>query len=105
MPEHQHQRTFLPGTEVISEDGDKIGTIADVIVDDRTLDPKWLVVKPGPFRAAHYAPARDAYTATDETVVLPVAKDTVIHAQRASHEHFLTRNEEVALCEYYGIAV
>jgi sporulation protein YlmC with PRC-barrel domain len=106
MSENVHPKIlyFDLGTKVVSEHGDKIGKIADVVVDQRTLDPTWLVVDPGPFRAAHFVPAPDAYRADDESVVVPFTKAVVQHSPRAPRDHFLTARSEAELREYYDVA-
>ena len=109
MTEHMNPKSFdcVPGMEVISDDGDTIGKIASVIPDPRTLEPKWLVVDPGLFRASRYVPATDAYTCADDTddyVVVPYTRETVTHAQRVGKDRLLTRDDEAELAAYYRIA-
>ena len=109
MTDERYPKLFdcVPGTEVVSDDGDMIGKIASVIPDPRTLEPKWLAVDPGLFRASRYVPAADAYTRMDERreyVVVPYTRATVTHAQRVGKDRLLTRDEEAELAAYYRIA-
>jgi len=109
MTDDMHPKMLycVPGTEVISDDGDPIGKVASVVADPRTLEPKWLVVKPGLFRASHYVPAADAYMYADETddyVVVPYTKEAVTHARRVGKDRLLTRDDEAELAAYYRIA-
>jgi hypothetical protein len=91
------------GKQVVSaENGDKIGTLVDVRSDDITLAPQWLVVDPGPLRAAHYVPAEQAYQSADGSVVVPFSKEMVKHSPVA--EKVLTPQVATRLREYYGTA-
>ena len=40
------------GRDLIDRDGDKIGSIGDVYLDDQTGQPEWLTVKTGLFGTA-----------------------------------------------------
>jgi hypothetical protein len=95
---------FRFGTEVMSEVGEKIGKVADVIRDERTLDPRWLVVDFGLFHASHYLPAQSTYQSVDGSLVVPFTRTTVKHAPRAHWDRFVSRTDEAELCDYYGIA-
>jgi hypothetical protein len=109
MTEDMNRKLFecVPGTEVVNGDGDTIGKIASVIPDPRTLEPKWLIVDPGLFRASHYVPAVDASVCADdggEYHGVPYTRHTVTHAQRVGKDRYLTRDDEAELAEYYRIA-
>jgi PRC-barrel domain protein len=91
------------GKAVVSaENGNKIGKLVDVRSDGITLAPEWLVVDPGPFRAAHYVPARSAYRSADGSVVVPFTKSVVTHSPAA--RDVLTPEVAEQLRRYYGVA-
>jgi len=95
--------TYSFGKPVVSaENGDKIGKLVDVRSDDLSLAPQWLVVDPGPFRAAHYVPAEKAYQSADGSVVVPFSKAVVKQSPVA--EKVLTPQVATRLREYYGTA-
>jgi hypothetical protein len=95
--------TYPLGKPVVSAgNGDKIGKLVDVRSDDVTLAPRWLVVDPGRFRAAHYIPAETAYPSADGSLVVPFSKDVVKHSPVA--ESVLTPEVAAQLREYYRTA-
>ena len=91
------------GKAVVSaENGDKIGKLVDVRSDEITLAPEWLVVDPGPFRAADYVPARSVYRSADGSVVVPFTKSVVKNSPPA--RDVLTPEVAEQLRRYYGAA-
>ncbi len=44
------------GLDVQDEHGDTIGSVSDVLYDESTQNPQWLVVNPGTLRADHFVP-------------------------------------------------
>lgn len=89
----------------IDPHGKKVGTIVDLVSDRRTLEPQWLVVDPGVFRAAHYVPIQGAYHTTGGEVVLAFDRDIVMRAPRASRDHVVTADIEREIIEYYHMPV
>ena len=104
MAERFHMSDLRFGTDVIGHDGEKIGKIADVIRDQRTLDPRWLVVDFGLFRAPHYVPMEHARRSVEGALVVPFTKALVKHAPRAHWDRFVSPDDEAELRDYYGIA-
>lgn len=92
------------GHAVIDEHGIKVGKITDVLYDDRTLAPRWMIVDLGVFAAQHYVPLNDAYQSEDGRLVIPFDKKTVKAAPRASKDHILTRAVEEQLVQHYRLA-
>ncbi len=99
------------GHHVIDERGERIGQITDVIYDDPTSDvigdplmspkPTWLVVDPGPLRAAHYVPVAGSYRAVDGDIVVPWAKEWIKSAPKARGDHLLSRVDIQDLAQHY----
>lgn len=90
---------------VIDPKGKKVGTVVDLVSDRRTLEPQWLVVDPGVFRAAHYVPVEGAYHSSEGDVVIPFERQIVMQAPRASRDHIVTAEIEREIIDHYGIAV
>ena len=107
MTQHPHpmMSDLHFGTDVMSEDGEKIGKVADVTRGRKTWDQRWLVVDFGLFRASRYVPLENAHRSADGCVVVPFTKTSVKHAPRAHWDRFLSRDDEAELCDYYGIAI
>ena len=92
------------GHSVIDEHGIKVGKITDVLYDDKTLTPRWMIVDLGVFAAQHYVPLNDAYQSEDGRLVIPFDKKTVKNAPRAGKDHILTRAVEEQLLQHYQLA-
>lgn len=90
--------------EVIDDHGAKIGKVTDVISDDRTLEPRWMVVDLGMMRAAHYVPLEGAYHTENGQIVTPFHKDVVQDSPKVHGDHVLTPQDERDLMAYYGLA-
>jgi len=94
----------MAGSPVVGSDGDKIGTVDEVYVDDASGAPEFALVKSGLFgMKRRFVPIRDAHTSGDELQV-PYSKDRVTDAPSLDPDGELTDAEEAELHRYYGIA-
>ena len=90
--------------EVVSEHGDHIGKVVDVLYDDdATTEPQWLAVHVGPLAAEHYVPLVNAYRSVEGRVVVAYDKATVKHAPKAHRDHVITNELRDDLRRYYGL--
>lgn len=97
-PEH------LTGSPVIDRDGEKLGKLADVYVDDQTGQPVWLLVQTGLFgKKETLAPFAGAITQKD-AIQIPYAKDQVSDAPKVEPDVDLDPAEEARLFDHYGVA-
>ncbi len=65
------------GQDVYDESGDKIGSAAEVYLDDETGQPEWVTVRTGLFGTKEsFVPLRDA-NLTDDGVRVGVSKSQV----------------------------
>jgi hypothetical protein len=94
--------TSYLGLAVQDENGQPIGAVSDVLYDDTTQQPEWLVVKPGKLRAEHFVPADGAYTTADGTVVVAVSKQMVQTAPKTRGDHIITHDVEDELRQHYA---
>src|SRR5215213_2071474 len=70
------------GQDVYDESGDKIGSAAEVYLDDETGQPEWVTVRTGLFGTKEsFVPIRDAHL-TDDGVRVPVSKSKVKDAPK-----------------------
>jgi uncharacterized protein (TIGR02271 family) len=90
------------GRTAVDRDGDKVGKIADVYLDDDTGQPEWLAVTTGMFgTGVSFVPLRGA-SASGDDVVIGWDKATVKDAPRCEADGQLSPEEEERLYQYYG---
>ena len=96
------QRLF--GTDVYEQDGDKIGSTAQVYLDNRSGDPEWVSVKTGLFGTKEtFVPLAQADFAGGQ-LRFPYEKAKVKDAPRVDDENgHLSPQEETELYRYYGL--
>jgi uncharacterized protein (TIGR02271 family) len=92
------------GKDVYDEAGQKIGSAAEVYLDDETGQPEWVTVRTGMFGTKEsFVPIRDA-DLTDDGVRVPVSKDRVKDAPKIDTDGHLSPQEEQELYRYYGMS-
>ena len=92
------------GRDLIDRDGDKIGSIGGVYLDDRTGQPEWLTVKTGLFGMREsFVPTANA-RAEGDTVRVPYEKSQVKDAPNVDADGALSQDEESRLYRHYGRA-
>lgn len=88
---------------VVDPDGNKIGTVTELYLDEHADRAGWIAVRTG-FFGQHVAPVPLAGVAeSGDVIVVPFAKDQVKDAPHHDPEMALSREEEAALFDYYGI--
>lgn len=91
------------GRKMVDQDGDKIGTIDEIYVDQDTGNPEWALVNTGMFgTSSNFVPLADASAKGDE-VMAAHTKDTVKDAPQLGEGQELSRDDEAELYRYYGI--
>ena len=91
------------GQDVYDESGEKIGSAAEVYLDDETGQPEWVTVRTGMFGTKEsFVPIRDA-DLTDDGLRVPVSKDRVKDAPKIDTDGHLSPQEEQELYRYYGM--
>jgi uncharacterized protein (TIGR02271 family) len=91
----------LVDRNAVDSDGNKIGTVTGIYVDDETGEPNWLAVKTGWFgNNISFVPFEDAYVGGDD-VVVAYSKDTVKGSPNFDADGHLNHEEEDGLYEYY----
>jgi uncharacterized protein (TIGR02271 family) len=101
MTSAQTPESFM-GRTAVDPQGDKIGKIGQVYVDDVTGQPDWVTVNTGLFGTKeHFAPLQGA-TTTGDNVVLPFDKDVVKDAPDVADASHLDPDEQDALYTYYA---
>ena len=91
------------GRNAVDSDGDKIGTIDEIYMDNETGKPEWLAVKTGLFGSkVSFIPIAEA---KDEGagVRVPYDKQQVKDAPNADADGELSQEEEASLYRHYGL--
>lgn len=102
MPTTQQLSHWI-GLQLDGPDGEKIGKVDDIYVDDLTGRPEWMAVTTGLFGTRRsFVPLASARL-HDGHVVVPYGKDVVKDAPNAEHDGHLSPEEEARLYEHYGI--
>jgi uncharacterized protein (TIGR02271 family) len=92
----------LTGRNVVDHNGDKIGSVHDIYIDNDTGEPEWLAVSTGLFGTKlSFIPISGA-TFVGDDVQVPYTKDLVKDAPRAEADGQLSSEEESALYAHYG---
>jgi uncharacterized protein (TIGR02271 family) len=102
MPDLDTVRSWQ-GATMVDPDGDKIGTIESIYVDDQTGEPEWALVNTGLFGTkSSFVPLAQA-TPTGDQVQVPYQKQLVKDAPRIDPDQHLSESEEQHLWRHYGL--
>jgi uncharacterized protein (TIGR02271 family) len=94
----------LRGAKVRNRDGDKIGSINDIYLDQDTGQPEWALVATGWFGAkGTFVPLSEA-TLEGNDIVVPHTSDQVKGAPNMEPNGELSQREEADLYNYYGLS-
>ena len=94
----QHWR----GRTLVDSDGDKIGTIEDIYLDQQTNEPEWAVVTTGLFGTKQSFVPIEGASSTGDGVRVPFEKAQVKDAPRVDPDGRLSDEEERRLYQHYG---
>lgn len=90
---------------VLTTEGDKIGSMGQIYADDANGQPTWVTVKTGLFGTSEsFVPLEGARLEGDD-VVVPYTKDQVKDAPRLEVDSHLEPSEEDRLYAHYGLGV
>jgi uncharacterized protein (TIGR02271 family) len=99
----QDQINQVQGCTAYGSDGEKIGTVGQIYLDDQTGQPAWVTVNTGLFGSNEsFIPLTEASFSGDRLTV-PYDKDKVKNAPSISEDGHLSPEEEQRLYEYYGL--
>lgn len=104
MPLTTEQLRGLSNAKVVTDRGDKVGTVGQFYLDDQTGAPEWVTVKTGLFGgSASFAPLQGARL-DGQDLVVAYDKDTIKAAPRIDDDGSLTPDEEDTLYRHYGLS-
>jgi uncharacterized protein (TIGR02271 family) len=91
------------GATLVASDGDKLGTIDSIYLDDQTGQPEWALVNTGLFGTkSSFVPLAQANGSGDQ-VQVPYDKQLVKDAPRIDPDQHLAEAEEQQLWRHYGL--
>jgi len=96
------QQQYLCHVAVDAE-GNRIGKVTKVYLDDQTGQPEWILVETGLFGTRQsFAPIRGSRFDGDQLVVLAVSKEQVKDAPNIDPDARISESEENVLRQYYS---
>jgi uncharacterized protein (TIGR02271 family) len=102
MPDIDTVRSWQ-GATMVDADGDKIGTVESIYLDDQTGEPEWALVNTGLFGSrSSFVPLAQASGSGDQ-VQVPYEKQQVKDAPRVDTDQHLSEAEEQELWRHYGL--
>jgi uncharacterized protein (TIGR02271 family) len=102
MPDIQTVRSW-EGRAMVDRDGDKVGTIDAIYVDDQTGEPEWALVNTGLFGTrSTFVPIAKA-TGSGDQVQVPFEKQRIKDAPNIDPDGHLSEQEEQELWRHYGL--
>jgi uncharacterized protein (TIGR02271 family) len=102
MPDINTVRSWQ-GATMVDRDGDKVGTVESIYVDDQTGEPEWALVNTGLFGTkSSFVPLAQASGSGDQ-VQVPYEKQLVKDAPRIDPDQHLSEAEEQELWRHYGL--
>jgi Domain of unknown function (DUF2382)/PRC-barrel domain len=102
MPDLDSVRSWQ-GATMVDADGDKIGAIESIYVDDQTGEPEWALVTTGLFGTkSSFVPLAQASGSGDQ-VQVPYGRQLVKDAPRVDTDQHLSEAEEQELWRHYGL--
>jgi uncharacterized protein (TIGR02271 family) len=91
------------GATLVDRDGDRVGTIEAIYLDDQTGEPEWALVNTGLFGTkSSFVPLAQASSSGDQ-VQVPYQKQLVKDAPRIDTDQHLSEAEEQQLWTHYGL--
>jgi len=93
------------GSTAYGSDGEKIGKVGQIYLDDQTGQAEWATVNTGMFGTSEsFVPVSDASFSGDQ-LTFPYSKDKVKDAPNVSDsDGHLSPDQEQELYDYYGLA-
>lgn len=94
----------LRGSDVYGSDGDKVGSLEQVYLDNTTNEPEWVAVKTGFLGTrVNLVPLADARYGDGQSLQVAHTKDTVKNAPDIDPDGELNETEEQKLYRHYGL--
>lgn len=103
MPINTEHLASLTDADVIDQNGDKVGAVGQIYLDDATGQPAWASVKSGLFGLREsFVPLQTAEVANGN-ISVPFTKDVIKDAPRVDADNHLDDSQQATLYSYYGL--
>src|SRR4029453_10822154 len=93
----------LGGVEVTNQDGERLGKIGGLFVDDQVEVPTWVAVHSGLFGTHHALLPLAQARFVDGRLLVPYSKDDLALAPHHDPDQRLTAEQEQALFAHYNV--
>ncbi len=93
----------IQGANVLDADGDKIGSLDEIYIDDTTGQPEWAAVKTGLFGTNLSFVPLSGSTQEGDDLQVQYSKDMVKDAPRIEADGHLSEQDEAELYRYYDM--
>lgn len=93
----------LDGVDVTNQDGERLGTVAGLFVDDDLEMPTWVAVHSGLFGRHHCLVPLAQARFVDERLLVPYSKDDLVLAPHHDPAVALSAEQEQTLFEHYSV--
>jgi hypothetical protein len=90
------------GSRLDEIEGTGVGKVQGAYVDRRSGQPEWILIRTGRFGHHRVAPAREAVGGVGH-VWVPWDRSSIRRSPRVDPDAELTPDDELVLCEHYGI--
>lgn len=99
----QERLTRLFTAAVVGSDGERIGKVGQVYLDDQTQEPNWVTVKTGLFGTKEFFVPLDEARLEGKQILVPYGKAHVLAAPATEIDQNLSPEEEDALYNHYRV--
>ncbi len=100
----QDQIDQVQGSTAYGSNGEKIGSVGQIYLDDQSGQPAWVTVNTGLFGTSEsFVPLSEASYSGDR-LTLPYDKDKIKGAPNVAEDGHISPEEEQTLYEYYGMS-
>ena len=99
----EDQARQLLGAQIVDADGEKVGTVKDVYLNDRTGELSWVAVATGWFGRSESLLPLDRAKISHDQIRVPFDEPTIRNAPRFQSSVPLSPQEEDELYRHYGI--
>jgi len=103
VPINSEHLASLTDADVIDQNGDKVGGVGQIYLDDASGQPAWVSVKSGLFGLRESFVPLGAAEVVNGNIQVPYAKDFVKDSPRIDAEHHLDDSQQALLYDYYGV--
>lgn len=103
MPINSEHLASLTDADVVDQNGDKVGGVGQIYLDDATGQPAWVSVKSGLFGFRESFVPLQAAEVVGGNIQVPFAKDFVKDSPRVDAENHLDDSQQALLYDYYGV--